>query len=467
MKLGESFMKINRLQLRVNKIADSLRNPSDLQVRCLLDGIYILHIDGIVDRNLCEETIIKPLVTLVPNKVSLENILSLVTALNISLSENDDDIPKLLLHGSVILLIKNSSQFLDIKMDKFAHRNIQASKMEFTTRGPRDSFVEDLAINRSLIRKRLKTEKLKIISLVIGDFSNVSLEIHYIEGIADQNLTKRIVNQIKTINLRYITDSSFIERKLDKRKLKIVPIVQHTERPDTLAYNLMNGKIAILVDGSPDALLLPATFWDFMESPDEYYEIPVFSAFVKLFRLLAFIVSIALPSIYVAVCTFHWGIIPTQLLISFALSRSGIPYPVIVEVLLLEVIFEFLRESGLRFPQNVGQVVSIVGALVIGEAAIQAGFVSAPTIIVVAFTGIASYMIPKYSFGSATRLLRFPLLVVASIAGLPGLILSLTVVLAYFINTDSFGVQFMSPVSTVNLRSTQQWIGSSGFGDDD
>lgn len=452
-------MEMDSLLARVNRIADAMQHPSDLLVRYLLNhDICLLYIGGIVDLQLCQESVVKPLLTFSPSSASLQNIIDSLAALNVGIKEDDGNIPQLLLNGSVILISRKHHQIIDIRLAKFAKRSIMEPEMEVTTRGPKDGFVEDLSANRSLIRKRLKTDQLRIESVTLGSYSHTPVEIYYIDGIADQELVKDIIRQIESMNVPFITDSSLIERALDRRKLKFLPIIQHTQRPDTVICNLMEGRIVILVDGTPDAILLPAVFLNFMESPDDYYEMPVFAAVVKLLRLFAFVLSITLPAIYLAISTYHWALIPTKLLISFASSRSGVPYPLILEILLLEFIFEVLREAGIRFPKNVGQVVSIVGALVIGEAAVQAGFVSAPTVIVVAFTGIASYIVPKYSFGTLTRLLRFPLLAVATFAGLPGLLMGFSVIAAHFINTTSFGKPYMSLTSKVHGKSTAAWF---------
>lgn len=457
-------IRSDQLNRRVNTIFKTLRNPPDLKVRYIHDEeVCLVYIEGIVDINICQESVIKPLFNLVKKKLTLYTIINSLTILNFTIQDNENEIQKLLLNGSVILLLCDTKQFLEIKLGKFEKRAIESPDMEVTLRGPKDGFVEDLLTNRTLIRRRLKSENLKITSLNLGSLSNVSTDIYYMDGIADPTLVTKIINKIENMKISSITDSSFIEKYIDGRTLKIVPIIQNTQRPDTVISSLVEGRIAIVVDGSPDVLILPAVFWQFLESPEDYYELPFYSLFVKTLRIVALFLSLTLPSIYVAITTFHWGLIPTKLLISFASARYGVPYPVIIEILLLEIIFEVLREAGLRFPKNFGQVVTIVGALVIGEAAVQAGLVSAPTVIIVAFTGISSFIVPKTNFGSTVRLLRFPLLATASIAGLPGVILSITVILTYFISINSFGISYMSPVSKVHTDSVKRWWFSNRF----
>lgn len=449
---------------RVSNIFKTLQNPPDLKVRYIhKEEICLVYIDGIVDINLCQESVIKPLLNLSIDKLTLHNIINSLTALNIKIQDKEKDVPHYLLNGSLILLKNNSKQFLEIKLEKFEKRDINSPDLEVTLRGPKDGFVEDLSTNRGIIRKRLKSENLKISSINLGTYSNTSVEIYYLDGIADSSLVAQIIPYLKKMKINYMVDSSFIEKYIDQRSLKIFPILLNTQRPDTVICNLIEGRIAILVDGSPDALILPAVFWQFMESPEDYYDLPIFAFFTKVLRLIGLFISITLPSIYVAITTFHWELIPTKLLISFASARSGVPYPVILEIFLLEFIFEVLREAGLRFPKNVGQVVSIVGALVIGDAAVQAGLVSAPTVIIVSLTGISSFIVPKHSFGSSVRLLRFPLLVTSSIAGLPGLLLSFTAIFAHFINSNSFGISYMSPVSKYHTRSTKRWLFSTSY----
>lgn len=462
------MIEADQIKKRVNNIFNALQNPPDLKIRYIHEKeICLLYIEGIVDVNLCQESVIKPLLNLCPDKLTLHNIINSLSALDITIQDEESDIPSLLLNGSLITLESNSNQFLEVRLAKFEKRNVDSPDLEVTLRGPKDGFVEDLSTNRSLIRRRLKSKNLKIVPLNLGGHSNTSLEIYYLNGIADSNLAAQVISLIKEIKIDSNIESSFIEKSIDRRKLKILPIIQNTQRPDTAVSNLIEGRLVIVIDGSPDVLILPAVFWQFVESTEDYYDLPVFAFFVKCLRLVALFFSIMLPSTYVAITTHHWGLIPTELLTSFASARSGVPYPTILEILLLEFTFEVLKEAGTRFPQNVGQVVSIVGALVIGEAAVQAGLVSAPTLIVVAFTGISSFIIPKYSFGASIRLLRFPLLAVSFIAGLPGLFLSFTVIFTHFINLESFGISYMSPVSKVHTRSMKRWFFSNSYTEED
>lgn len=450
------------LSEKVSNIFEKLNNPPDLKVRYMhKKEVCLLYFEGIVDITLVQESVIKPISEQKSERLSLNKIIESLTSINITILNDQTDILNKLLNGSVILFEDNTEQVLEVNLKKVDKRQIESPDIEVTIRGPKDGFVEDISTNRTLIRRRLKTEKLKIISINIGKYSNIPLELYYLDGVAELDLVRDILNKLHTLKLDYITDSSFIEKHLDRRKVKILPIIENVQRPDTVVSNLVEGRIAILIDGSPDALILPAIFAQFIESPGDYYDNIFFSSFAKVLRLIALFLSITLPGIYVAVTTFHWGLIPAQLLITFASARAGVPYPIIIELLLLEFVFEILREAGLRFPKSLGQVISIVGALVIGDAAVQAGLVSAPTVIVVAFTGIASYIVPKYSFGSTVRLLRFPLLVMATIAGLPGLLMSMTVVMTYFVSIKSFGMDYMSPVSRSHFDSTRRWLFST------
>lgn len=451
-------MKNVPLESRVAVIMNALGNPPDLQARYVHNGeICLLHLEGLVDIHLCQESVVKPLGNIPEDQLALPSIIESLTALRVTIRDDENEIPKHLLNGSIILLNMKANQFLAINLGKYEKRDVNTQEMESTIRGPQDGFVEDLNTNRTLIRRRLKTEELRIVSVHVGTYSNISAEIYYMEGIADPHLVSQIIQKITNLQTKFVPDSSHIEKYLDRRKVKIMPIIQNTQRPDTVVSNLMEGRIAILVDGSPDVLLLPAVFWHFLETPEDYYDLSSFAFFVKTLRLLAFFFSLTLPGIYVAVTTFHWGLIPTDLLITFASSRSGVPYPIILEVLLLELVFEVLREAGMRFPKNMGQVVSIVGGLVIGDAAVQAGLVSAPTVIIVAFTGIASFIVPKHSFGQSARLLRFPLLATSTIAGLLGLFLSFSVILTHFIYVKSFGISYMSPFSKAHGMSIKRW----------
>jgi hypothetical protein len=243
-----------------------------------------------------------------------------------------------------------------------------------------------------------------------------------------------------------VLESAYIEELLEDQPFSIFPQIMNTERPDVAAANLLEGRVVIMVDGTPFVLIAPTTFYSLIQSPEDYYQRYAFSTAIRWLRYAALVISLLLPSLYVAVLTFHQEMVPTSLFFSIAKSREEIPFPVVVEALIMEITFEALREAGVRLPKQIGSAVSIVGALVIGQAAVSAGIVSAPMVMVVSITGIASFMIPRYSAGIALRLLRLPIILLAGTLGLLGIMLGVISTVVHLCTIRSFGVPYLSPL---------------------
>ncbi|EJW15184.1 GerA spore germination protein [Paenibacillus alvei DSM 29] len=269
----------------------------------------------------------------------------------------------------------------------------------------------------------------------------------YIEGIVEDSILDEVRKRVSRIEIDAVLDSGFIEEFIEDAPFSPFPTVQNTERPDVVLSSLLEGKIGIIVNGSPFVLIVPMTFWSALQAAEDYYEHFIYSTAIRWLRFTLLFISILLPSLYVAATTFHPELVPAELLLSIAAAREGVPFPAVVEALLMEFMFEALREAGIRLPKPIGSAVSMVGALVIGESAVNAGIVAAPLVIVVAFTGIASFSIPRYNVGLAFRLVRFPLLILAGALGLYGIGLGLIVLLIHLVNLRSFGVPYLTPVS--------------------
>lgn len=302
-------------------------------------------------------------------------------------------------------------------------------------------------MNMSLLRKRLKTPALKIHTRNMGDRTNTSISLVYMEGIIDPKLVKEVETRLGDLKLRDVLESQYIEEGIVDQRYSPFPQMIATERPDVVVSNLLEGRFAILVDGTPFTLIAPVTIFSMLQSSEDYYQNVFMSVFVRWLRYIFFVLSMLLPSAYVAITTFHQEMIPTVLLLSIARAREEIPFPALVEALIMEIAFEALREAGVRLPKQVGSAVSIVGALIIGQAATSAGIVSAPMIIIVAITGIASFMIPRYAASIATRLLRFPMMFLAGTLGLTGVMLGVILVVIHLSSLRSFGTPYLSPVA--------------------
>jgi spore germination protein KA len=249
-----------------------------------------------------------------------------------------------------------------------------------------------------------------------------------------------------------VLDSAYIEEFIEDSPYSPFPQVQNTERPDVVAANLLEGKIAIMVDGTPIVLIVPMTFWAAMQSAEDYYERFLIGTFIRWIRFVFFLIALLLPAIYVAISTFQPEMIPTNLLLSIAGAREASPFPALVEALMMEITFEVLREAGVRLPKQVGSATSIVGALVIGQASVQAGIVSAPMVIVVSITGIANFAIPRFNLAASIRLVRFPMIILAGTLGLFGIGIGLLGLLIHLSSLRSLGIPYLSPVSPLSVR---------------
>ena len=324
---------------------------------------------------------------------------------NIKIENNLENVYYYLSSGFTCLFInKNNKQFIVIETKTKLDRGITESNIEPNIRGPKDSFTENHSINIGLIRKRIKEKNLWTKDLIVGKRTLTKVTVIYDTKIANLNILKKIITKIKKIKIDSILDSSYIRNYLEK--ISLFPTIISTERPDLVCQNILNGKIAILVENSPIALILPATLDDFLKSPEDYYQKASCATFSRIIRYIGFIITIITPAIYISLMTFNQEIIPDQLLISLATQRSKVPFPTFFETILFILIFEILREADIRAPSASGASMSIVGALVLGDAAVAADIVSPIAIIVVAITSICELLFCDQDFTNAIRIWR-------------------------------------------------------------
>ncbi|WP_419149781.1 spore germination protein [Paenibacillus alvei] len=446
------------LQQNEQMMNDLFRNCSDVVYRPIqLHGqmqALLIYVDGMVDNVSLEETILKPLInTGLPHELSkLESLGELignqaVATRQIKLTDRVSETVQDILSGHVAVFAVGQNQVLLADLTDFEKRQVTEPEIESVVRGPREGFTESLRTNTSLLRRRLKSPSLKTEAVTIGALSQTDVALVYIEGIVEESILDEVRKRVSRIEIDAILDSGFIEEFIEDAPFSPFPTVQNTERPDVVLSSLLEGKIGIIVNGSPFVLIVPMTFWSALQAAEDYYEHFIYSTAIRWLRFTLLFISILLPSLYVAATTFHPELVPADLLLSIAAAREGVPFPAVVEAFLMEFMFEALREAGIRLPKPIGSAVSMVGALVIGESAVNAGIVAAPLVIVVAFTGIASFSIPRYNFGLAFRLVRFPLLILAGTLGLYGIGFGLIVLLIHLVNLRSFGVPYLTPVS--------------------
>lgn len=371
----------------------------------------------------------------------------LVPIADVQLSENNADIEKKLFNGYVLLTLEDEEKcFAFVAAQKEIVRAVTQPEVEFSVIGPKESFVESLDQNLNLIRKRVPVKELVIESYTVGTISHSEVAILYMEGITNTDNVETVRQRIKDIEFDEITDSSYIVQLISDNQNSPFPQLLDTERPDRVAGILAEGKVAIVVDGSPHALIGPTTLVEFFGSFEDYFLNYLLSSFFRLIRLFAVAFSILITPIYVATLSYHYELIPKDLLSTLITSRREIPLPPILEALFLELTIELLREAGARLPTKVGQTIGIVGGIVIGTASVEAGLTSNVLLIIVALAALASFTTPVYRMGNTIRLLRFPFLFFAELWGMLGIVISFSFLLTHLLRLTSLGRPFLEPL---------------------
>ena len=361
---------------------------------------------------------------------------------------NYQDINYYLVNAYTIIEINN--RYLAIETINMPNRSITSSEYEKSITGPKDSFNEHFNTNVGLIRKRIKDINLKLEDIIIGKHTNTRIGIMYIDNICKKELKDNIINKLKKINIDGLIDSSYLIKYFSSNH-NLFPSIKRTERPDLVSQSLLEGKIVIIMDNSPDILILPTFFIDFFHMSDDYYQKNINTTFIRIVRLLAFIIAIILPSYYIAITTININLIPTNLLVNLIAQRSSVPFPSFLEAFIMILSFEILRESDLRIPSTQGTAISILGGLVLGEAAVSAGIISPIMIIVVAISAISSLVFQAIEIVNAIRFWRFILIILASIFGLYGIFLGIILILINISNTESINKDYLYPFAPINL----------------
>ncbi|WP_053363050.1 spore germination protein [Bacillus sp. FJAT-27251] len=444
------------LDANTDILKELFKDCTDIVFRMFKAGsqrAYMVFVDGLVDSNTLQFHVLEQLEEAEGEHFTVDRVKDrLISAGTVNDTEKLDELVKQILGGNTGVLIDGLDAAFIVDAKGGARRSVSEPETETAIRGPREGFTESLRVNTSLLRHKIRSNRLKVLSKTVGEETQTGIAIVYIEGLARPELLEEVEKRIDEIKIDGILESGYVEELIEDDTWSIFPQIQNTERPDTLAGNLLEGRVGIIVDGTPFALILPATFWQFMQASEDYYHRFHISVFLRILRMTFIFVALLLPAIYVAVTTYHQEMIPTNLLFSVAASREAIPFPAFVEALIMEVSFEALREAGIRLPKLVGQAVSILGALVIGQAAVEAGIVSAPMVIIVSMTGIASFTIPRFNMAISIRLLRFPLMILAGMFGLYGIVLGTTFLLTHLVKLRSFGVPYFAPLAPINLR---------------
>ncbi|MBM7648632.1 spore germination protein KA [Bacillus ectoiniformans] len=456
----QPFVISNVPSQNIEELKLRMGNSPDFVTKQVTDyplDFSLCFIDGLVDKASIEESILRPLLTWM--KESELEELSPVDLINrievfspISSVTDSEKVMNELLHGAIILFVENYSNSFVIPMPQWQGRNVEEPKAQTLVTGPREGFVETLSINTSLMRRRIANPNLRFEKYTIGRITKTEILISYLDGTVDQAVLEQVRLRIQNIETNKVFDVGMIEELIEKKKYSPFPTLHSSERPDTVCAAIAEGKVVIMMEGTPFMLIAPATFFSFFQASEDYYHRFDLAILIRFIRFTAFFISMLLPALYVAVTTFHQELIQTNLLISLAAQREGVPFPSFAEALVMEVIFEILREAGIRMPRPIGPAVSIVGAIVIGEAAVAAGLVSPVIVIVVSLTAISSFVAPYYAFSGTARLLRFFALFIAAFTGMFGLFIFLIALIIHMASLNSFGRSYLTPLSPMHMK---------------
>lgn len=417
---------------------------------------FLMYIDGMIDKFVIDRNVLRPMMIearkldeVTYTKKQFFDYMKdyFITACDVKEKDKIGDILDGILEGDTAVIIDGIDKSMVISTKGWEGRNISESTTESYVRGPKEAFVETLRINTSMLRRRIKHPDFVIENLKIGKYSKTDVSIAYVKSIADDTVVQEVKKRLKKVQIDGVIDSGYLEEFIEDNPFSPFPQIAHSEKPDKVSAEILEGKVAILVDGSPFVLTVPVIFAQFFQAGEDYYERYFLASALRVLRIIAMLTALLFPSIYIAETTFHQEMIPTQLAISVAAQREGVPFPALLEALFMEVTFEILREAGIRLPMQVGQAVSIVGGLVIGQAAVQAGLVSPAMVIVVALTGIASFAIPAFNIAITFRLLRFIIMIAAGTLGFFGIIMVVMMILAHMASLESFGVPYLSPLT--------------------
>ncbi|MBP2001482.1 spore germination protein KA [Paenibacillus shirakamiensis] len=446
--------------LAIEQIRDLLKDSDDVEYQEFLihkQSYMLIYIPSIVDMEVIHKQIAY---VLVQEALSDDKDQDLVSKLNngslFPLPNNQIQDPpeavNALVEGKAILCAEHFNQLYLFDLVKYQKRAVSESQNELVVIGPQEAFIEDINSNLSLLRHKIKHPAFKTIRYEVGKYTKTIVYMVYIEGLCKPEVVAEVDKGIAEISIDGALGISYLSEQMKKGNHTPFPQFQYTERPDSVAASLLEGRVGILQDGTPSALLVPVTLFSLLQSSEDYYQSYMSASWIRIVRIFFAIISLILPSLYVAITTFQSEMIPSDLLLTIAAARENIPFSALTEALIMELTFEGLREAGTRIPKPVGQTVSIIGAIVIGQAAVQAGIVSAPMVIVVSVTGIASYIIPHFELGLAMRLLRFPLLIIGGTTGLIGVFILTFIIFGHLVSLKTFGAPYMQPLAPIVLQ---------------
>lgn len=461
------------VKANLQNIKHAVGQAEDLVVREITLGqtgirCGIACIDGLIDKKMINDQVLRNIqlyatIAGKPHPANGEEAVSLLEAellstYQVTRASTLDDVMLSVLSGDTALFVDGSNVALIIDSKGWESRGIEEPQTESLIRGPKEGFTENIRTNMALIRRRIRDVNLRFKTYKIGRRAKKDVTLCYIDGIVHPQLLAEIERRVLSIDMDDAEGSGYIEQWIADSFLTPFPLIINTERPDKVSAALLQGKAALLVDGTPFQLIMPMTFASMLRSPEDYYEHWLIASLIRMLRLIAAFASTFMPALYIALVEFHHGMIPSKLAFSIAGTREGVPFPAVVEAFIMEGTLELLREAGLRLPKPIGQTIGIVGGLVIGEAAVSAGIVSPIMVIIVAVTAISSFTLPSYAFSISLRMLRFAVMLAAAVFGLYGIILAYIMINIHLVNLTSFGVPYSAPFAPFFARDWKDLI---------
>ncbi|OCT10934.1 spore gernimation protein [Paenibacillus pectinilyticus] len=421
------------------------------------DQAVLVYLDGLIDKSAINNNILKPLIYEIETLNDIWE--SSTTIAKTEVATQWSYLEGCIFDGKSILFIEGQLKALVLHTQGWPQRAIKEPQIESTLKGSHQGFVETSGQNIAMIRRYIPNRELRIKEYSIGARGHTSVSIMYLEDVVNPDFVVEMEDRLLQINVDAILNTGELAEYIEDHPISLFPQLIMTERPDSAAAHILQGRIVVVVDHSPSVIVAPVTFSAFFQSVDDYSNRWVIATFLRLLRYLALITTISLSAIYISIVSFHYEVLPLDLLISIGESRERVPFPPIVEALLMEISLEMLREAGLRLPGPIGQTIGVVGGIVIGQAAVQAGVVSNIMVIIVAITAISSFIIPDYDMSSSLRLLRFPMMFLAAVFGMVGIMVGLMILGAHLISMESFGISYGSPLAPMRFSDWKDvWL---------
>lgn len=441
------------MQKKLKKNIDSLKeqfgNSTELIVREMtVSGIScaVVFMLGLCDTMALSKFVVTPLLEAKENINSLEDISNnILTLAETSNEKEEEKVVSAILKGKGALLVDGFSEAIILAVDKFKERSLEEPPTSTVLKGPRSGFVENLKTNLSVVRKILATPKLRTINLTVGKYTQTAVSIVYIDGVADENVVDNVKRKIEAIDIDGVIDSFYVGQFLEEHKNSMFKQIGNTEKPDVVSAKLLEGRVAILVDGSPLVLTVPFIYLEDIQSGDDYYSNHSRATFVRWVRLMSIFITILTPALYIAIVLHHYKAIPLKFLITIVNTTKGLPLTPFAEILFVLILFEILYEASLRMPKYLGLALSIVGALILGDTAVKAGLISPPAVMIVAISGLTIYCIPDQA--PQLYLLRLLFTLAGAFLGFFGITALLIFIVTYLCDFDSYGSAYLAPLA--------------------